>query len=73
MEDSSRFTVSCWTVILSGRRELEEAVVIYALYNQHCRFRFKSSCSIAFSEDTQFGSIGKNNSNHKMKPLVKLT
>ena len=40
--DSSRMTV-----ISSGRSELKEAVVIYALDYQCCRFRFKSSYSLA--------------------------
>ena len=43
MVDNSRLTV-----ISSGRSELEEVEVIYALYYQRFRFRYKRTCSIAF-------------------------
>ena len=49
MVDNSRSTV-----ISSGRNELREAGVIYALViSALCRFRFKSSCSIAFLRNVE--------------------
>ena len=41
------------TVISSGGSELREAVVIYLEYYQRCRFRLKSSCSIAFQRNVE--------------------
>ena len=39
---------SCLTVTSPGRSELEEVLVIYTLVLSGGRFRFKSSCSLAF-------------------------